>query len=180
MKSGSLIAVALLVTLVVSPGTAQESRYAGIESAETVTIVDAKGVVTEASGFGKLFGPPYLSGFRGESTVEIPFDRMRTLTAGEVIDNRLSVTLGLVSGGDLEVLLDRPEFETSYAGTADFGYFRIRLRDIKSLTFMRMHRDLPGAGQRCSKGHIWFNDTWRFCPYDGTRLEVIAESQAEK
>jgi len=180
MNARGLLAIAVLTMLVVSPGSAQDSQYSGIETAESVTIVDTKGVTTEASGFGKLFGPPYLSGFRGNSTVEIPFDRIRTLTAGEVVDNRMTVKLNLLTGRELEILLDRPEFDTSYAGTAEFGYFRIRLSDIKSLKFNRVRPERSGLGQRCPDGHIWFNDTWRFCPYDGTKLAAIVDAAVEK
>lgn len=173
----ALLILIVLTCLLVSPGVAQDdsarTRYAGIEHAETVTLQDSKGVVTVATGFGKLFGMPYLNCYRGDSSVQVPFERIKSFTTGVIVDNRLEIDLLLTSQRRMKVLVDRPEYETLYAGTADFGYFKIRLQDIRSLTFRREAERGDAIAQKCGKGHLYYNDSWSFCPYDGTKLVVI-------
>ncbi|MHC4861270.1 MAG: hypothetical protein ACYTDY_14400, partial [Planctomycetota bacterium] len=150
-----------------------EEKYRSIEESETVTIQDAKGVVTEATGFGKLFSVPHLNAYHGASEIQIPFERVETIVTSPPKDNRMPVEVVLRSGRRMKVLLDRPEYETMYGGAADFGYFRIRLQDIRSLTFRRAKKGGEGQGQRCPKGHIYYNDAWHYCPYDGEKLTTI-------
>ena len=172
----ALLALIVLTSLLVSPGAAQESagkRFSGIEHAETVTLQDSKGVVTVATGFGKLFGMPYLNCYRGDSSIQIPFDRIKSFATGGIEDGRLELDLLLTSQRRMKVLVDRPEYETLYAGTADFGYFRIRLQDIASLTFRREAEKGDTVAQKCAKGHLYYNDSWSYCPYDGAKLSVI-------
>jgi hypothetical protein len=171
-----ILSTLLAITLSVSPGSAQESaavRYRSMEQAETVEFVDTDGVHTIATGFGKLFGMSYLTARRGQTQVEIPFARMSRLRMGTIVDHRLPVEIELRSGRTLSVTVDRSEFQTLYGGTAEFGYFRIRFEQIKELIFDRAEISGDGEGQRCSHGHIYYNDTWKYCPYDGERLTPI-------
>ena len=176
MKRASIVLIVLITAVLAAPGDAQESarvKYGGIDKSESVTIMDAKGVKTDASGFGKLFGPQHLNAHRGASQVQIPFERIRKMVTGRLEDNRLEVKLSLFSGREMEVLVDRPEYETQYAGSADFGYFRLRLQDIHQVEFHRTVKSGRGTGQKCSRGHIFYNDSWHFCPYDGEELKPI-------
>jgi hypothetical protein len=176
VKRAFVLSIVLVTLLIVSPGDAQESakrRYASVETAETATIVDSKGVIIHAEGFGKLFGARYLTAYLGDSEVEVPFDRIDGFVAGKITDHRLEMEILLTSGRRLHVLLDRPEYETLYGGTADFGYFRLRLQDIRSLTWNRTPKQGEGLGQRCSRGHMFYNDSWHYCPYDGLKLTPI-------
>jgi len=179
MKRTAALLVLLALGLVMSPGLAPaqdtaEEKFRSIETAESVTIQDAKGVVTEATGFSKLYATPYLSAYRGASTIQIPFDRIQTLVTSPVKDNRMPVEVVLLSGRRMNVLVDRPEYESMYGGSAEFGYFRIRLQDIRTLTFRRTKQGGEGQGQRCPKGHIYYNDAWHYCPYDGEKLAAIS------
>ena len=174
-----LCALALSVGIAPAQETAEE-KYRSLEAAETVTIQDFKGVVTEATGFGKLFAAPYLTAYRGASEIQLPFERIKNLVTGEIKDNRLPVEVVLHSGRRMNVVIDRPEYETLYGGTADFGYFRIRLQDIRTLSFRRLTEKGKGTGQRCPTGHIFYNDAWRYCPYCGDRLTPIEPEASEK
>jgi hypothetical protein len=176
MKRVSIPLVVLILALTMAPGVAQEDskeEYKSVEAADIVTIKDKKGVETTATGFGKLFGPDYLNAIRGDSTVQIPFTRIKKLETGKTVDHRMSVTLHLVSGRKLEVLVDRPEYSIIYGGTADFGYFRLHLQDVREIVWTRVKRREAALGQKCVKGHIFYNDTWHYCPYDGEKLKPI-------
>jgi len=174
-----LLALPFVVGVAPAQDTAEE-KYRSVEAAETVTIQDFKGVVTEATGFGKLFSAPYLNAYHGASEIQIPFERISTLVMGTIKDNRLAVEVVLRSGRRMNVLVDRPEYESVYGGTADFGYFRIRLQDIRTLSIRRLAEDGRGTGQRCPKGHIFYNDAWRYCPYCGDELAPIEPDAPEK
>jgi hypothetical protein len=41
------------------------------------------------------------------------------------------------------------------------------------MEFRRFEKSGRGLGQRCPRGHIWYNDAWHFCPYDGEKLTPI-------
>jgi len=176
MKRTSTLIAVLALSFALSPGNAQEdakTEYKVAEAGEVVTIRDIKGVEMVATGFGKLFGPDYLVANRGEARVQIPFDRILSLEMGKIEDHRMPVTVTLTSGRKLEVVVDGTEFQLLYAGTADFGYFRMRFQDIREVTWTRVERRKAALGQRCSKGHIFYNDSWHFCPYDGEKLKPI-------
>jgi len=160
-------------------GESASDRYAGVEEGERVRIVDSQGVETEATGFGKLFALPAITAFRGDSEIHVPYSLIRLLRTGEVADNRLPVHLTLVSGREMDVVLDRTEYEAIYGGRAEFGYFRIPLEDIRTLEFVRVARRGAGLGQRCESGHLWYNDTWRFCPFDGKELTPLPGETSE-
>jgi len=180
MKRTSVMLALLVLAVVVSPGVAQEdakTKYAAAESGEIVRVKDNKGVITIATGFGKLFGPDSLNAIRGEATVQIPFERILSLETGKIVDHLLPVHLLLTSGKRLDVIVDGAEYQTKYAGSADFGYFRLRLQDIKEITWTRVKRRNAALGQKCSKGHIFYNDTWHFCPYDGEKLKPIRANE---
>ncbi len=140
---------------------------------ETVMVEDTQGVVTYATEFSKAFGGDYLSAYRGDSRVEIPFERIATIRTGRVVDSRMVVALVLTSGRGLEVQVDRPEFEAVYGGLTEYGNFRIRLEKIRLLDFRRLEKYDEELGQRCEAGHIWYKKTWRYCPYDGKALAPL-------
>ncbi|MEN8151286.1 MAG: hypothetical protein ABFS86_15830 [Planctomycetota bacterium] len=181
MKKSTVLLALLALAVIVSPGAAQEETakktYGAVESAEIVRIKDVKGVVTIATGFGKLFGPDALNAIRGESTVQIPFERIQRLETGKIVDHRMPVLLKLMNGQSMEVIVDGHEYQGKYAGTADFGYFRLRFQDIREITWTRVKRRAAALGQKCSKGHIFYNDTWHYCPYDGEKLKPIAAAE---
>jgi len=169
--------LALFVTAIaISPGVAQETakdRYASAEKGEIVTVKDLKGVVTVATGFGKLFGADSLNAIRGESTVQIPFERMTSLQTDKIVDHRMPVHIVLTNGKRLDVVVDGAEYQLKYAGRADFGFFRLRFQDIREITWTRVKRRDAALGQKCAKGHIFYNDTWHYCPFDGEKLKPI-------
>jgi hypothetical protein len=160
----------VLIALLLGPMASGQSSE---EFVETVKVEDSKGVVTFATGFGKAFGNDYLSAYRGDSNVEIPFDRISTMRTGRVIDSRMDVAVVLTGGRGLEVQLDRPEFESVYGGLTEFGNFRIRLAEVRSLEFRRLEKYDEKHGQRCGGGHIWYKETWRYCPFDGKALAPL-------
>jgi len=162
--------IAVLLALMLGSGATGQS---GEEFAETVKVEDSKGVVTYATDFSKAFGAGFLSAYRGDSRVEIPFERVATLRTGRIVDSRMDVALVLTSGRGLEVQLDRPEFESVYGGLTEFGNFRIRLAEVKSIEFSRKEKHDESLGQRCPGGHIWYKKMWRFCPYDGKALTPV-------
>ena len=160
----------VLLALMVGP---MASGQSGEERVLTVTVEDTQGVVTHATDFSKAFGADYMSGYRGDSRVEIPFERIVTLRTGRVVDSRMDVALVLTSGRGIEIQVDRPEFETVYGGLTEYGNFRIRLEKIRSLEFHRLENYEAELGQRCSAGHIWYKKAWRYCPYDGKALAPL-------
>ena len=168
MRRIAVIAI-LLAVMFGSGATGQPDE----DVLEKVRVEDSKGVVTFATGFGKAFGASFLSAYRGDSKVEIPFERIDVLRTGRIVDSRMDVGLILTTGRGLEVQLDRPEFESVYGGLTEFGNFRIRLAEVKSIEFNRSEKHDEALGQRCPGGHIWYNDSWRFCPYDGKALAAV-------
>jgi len=176
MKKTSVWLALLTLAIVIAPGMAQETakdHYASAENGEIVTVTDVKGVVTVATGFGKLFGADSLNATRGESVVQVPFERIESLTTDKIVDHRMPVRLVLTNGKRLEVIVAASEYDLKYAGRADFGYFRLRFQDIREITWTRVQRRNAALGQKCSKGHIFYNDTWQFCPFDGEKLKPI-------
>lgn len=177
----AVIAV-LFFCLPVLPGTAGEraaDRYAAVDEAEIVHLVDVQGVPTDATEFGRLFSLQVLNGFRGASEVQIPFDRIASLETGEIVDNRMPVTVALTNGTRMQIVLSSSEYEATWGGNAEFGHFRIRFRDIRKLVFERSEPSGEGLGQRCPGGHVYYNDAWKFCPYDGLALEPMGDGRRE-
>ncbi len=165
--------IVFFLGLMVAAGAAGQS---GEDETETVRVEDSKGVVTYATDFSKAFGGGSLSAYRGDSKVEVPFERIAVLRTGRIVDSRMDVGLVLTTGRGLQVQLDRPEFESVYGGLTEFGNFRIRLAEVKSIEFSRRQKYDQSLGQRCPSAHIWYKETWRFCPYDGKALVPVKRS----
>ena len=98
----------VLLVLILGP---MGSGQTGEDVVETVKVEDTQGVVTYATDFSKAFGADYLSAYRGDSKVEIPFELISTIRTGRVVDSRMDVALVLTSGRGMEIQVDRPEFE---------------------------------------------------------------------
>lgn len=176
------VALILGLGLAVAPLGAQEGIRSFGRAAETERVVfrDSKGVETLAVDFRKVFGLPVLNAFRGDSEVEIPFERIKALTTGPVVEHRMEVRLILVNGREMSVKLAPPEFETIYAGQAEWGSFRIRLEDIAGLEFFRPEYSGERPGLRCANGHVYFEEDWKYCPYDGHRLMPVPVPEPEE
>ena len=170
------VGIAVLLALLLGPGAAGQDEE---DLLETVKVEDSQGVVTYATDFSKAFSGGYLSGFRGDSRVEIPFERVSVLRTGRIADSRMDVDLVLTTGRKLVIQLDRPEFESVYGGLTEFGNFRIRLQEVKSIEFHRLENFDESLGQQCSAGHIWYKETWQFCPYDGKALTPVRRPAEE-
>lgn len=168
------IALFIVVVLAVATrGDAQETgedRLQVVQQAERVRFTDRQGVTIEAAGFGKLFAMAALDAFYGDSQVQIPFERIASMTNGEIRDSRMTSTIRFTSGKTMTVQLDATEYGTVYGGEADFGYFRIRLQDVRQLEFLRPERAEEAVARRCRDGHLFYNELFRFCPYDGAPL----------
>jgi len=102
---------------------------------------DRQGVKTELVAFRRQGTENVLTGLRGDSSVEIPLrivERVRIESeSGAAL---LAATATLKDGKTVACRIPTYEEDTMYFGTAEFGSFRIRLREIRGLV---IHRSTP-------------------------------------
>jgi hypothetical protein len=138
----------------------------------SAVVIDQKGVRTELTSFGRQFGPDFLVAYHGEAQVQIPFDKIRSFRVGPPRDRWAAVDILLVDGKRLMLQIEPEEYNSIFAGSASFGYYRISFGKIASCEFNWPTRD-DGLGRQCPHGHLFYNSAWRFCPYDGKPLRPI-------
>jgi hypothetical protein len=172
----------LLVGLVFGLAPAHSEPADGLRSFDagvTAIVTDRQGVRTELTGFGRLFGPDFLLAHHGDALVQIPFRKVRTFKMGTIVDRLAPIEMTLTGGKRLQLVVDQPEYQQFFAGNATFGYYKIRLGDIATCEIHELDRE-PGLGRRCEHGHLFYNDAWRFCPYDGKALRPIVSIESKK
>jgi len=172
----------LLVGLVLGLAPAYSGPADGLRAFDaevTAVVVDRQGVRTQLTAFGRLFGPDFLLAHHGDALVQIPFNKVRSFRVGTIVDRLAPIEMTLTDGSRMQLVVDQPEYQTIFAGNATFGYYKIALGKIATCEFQEPVRE-PGLGRRCPQGHLFYNDAWRFCPYDGKSLRPIIESEPEK
>jgi len=159
-----------LLSLGISTGTdAKEVR---------ATIIDRDGNRFEVRDL-KLEGQKVLFLMRGDERLKLRFREIRKIdfiggrseeempVRIKLRDGRLLVGTVYVGGGLVGYV--RGARLVSFTGHTDLGKFTIPLRDVREVFFY--------GGvllRRCPKcGHIFEQKDYKFCPYDGTKLELV-------
>jgi len=177
-----MILVTLGVFLAPTPVVPQDRGVPSVRAfAMDAVVTDRQGVRTELTSFGRMFGSGSLAAHHGDADIQIPFDRIRSFRVGEMKDSRAPVTVQLVDGTIMEVEIDSQEYTTAFTGKASFGSYRIMLGKISTCTLRKPKPEEPRArtARICPDGHIWEQDDYRFCPYDGKPLKVVTRGEAE-
>ena len=101
----------------------------------TVMVTDTRGAKAEARRF-TCEGKVYFQGQYGQATVTLPFPKVKSLqvqpTAATTSPNLIMVKVGLVSGENMDIALERTS--KCYGETA-FGTYEIFMRDVTQLQF---------------------------------------------
>ena len=171
-----LLLLGLVVGLTPAGAGPASERLRALDAEITAVVIDKQGVRTELTGFGPLFGPHFLSAYLGDAQVQIPYSKIRSFRVGELVDQFAPVDILMNDGSTVRVRLEAVDVSTMLAGNASFGYFKIKIGKIASCTMQAPERG-DGLGRRCPTGHLFYNNAWRFCPYDGKPLRPIVSDE---
>lgn len=106
-----------------------------------VRLTDREGMATELIGFRRSVGEDVIPGTRGAASIAIPLRVIKRLEiAGDPAKPGLRAAATLKDGSSLEFRLPTYVEETAYRGEAEFGTYRIRLGNVRSLV---VHRETP-------------------------------------
>lgn len=132
---GALAVLCLLATSA-SAGPIYEIDYAGWD----VSLTDTKGVKTEVSEFAFWTGPNILIAKRGDSKIEIPFRKIKTLEIQKYIPVKgySPATVTTKKGKTYKLQIERFEGQRYMGGKTEFGSLRIRLMQIAKLDLKRL------------------------------------------
>lgn len=96
----------------------------------SATIIDSEGVSTKVSQI-TFDGRTYLAGYRGNSTVTIPFEKIASVQVGKSDENyKVSASIVLKAGSTLNIMVDG---RLPCYGSAEFGNVQIEFKDIKKV-----------------------------------------------
>ena len=122
-------------------GQTYEIDYASYD----VTLTDSQGVKTELTDFGFWTGPNILVAHRGDSKVEIPFRRIRTLEIQKYLPVKgySPATVTTKEGKTYKLEIERFEGQRYLGGKSEFGSLRIQLMRISKLELKRLSHTTP-------------------------------------
>lgn len=96
----------------------------------SATITDSEGVTTKVTQIS-FDGKTYLTGYRGNSTVTVPFEKIASVQVGKTEEEKkYSVFVSLKAGGGLNI---KVEGKTLCYGSADFGNIQIEFKDLRKV-----------------------------------------------
>ncbi len=96
----------------------------------SATITDSQGVTTKVTQIS-FDGKVYLTGYRGNATVTVPFEKISSVQVGKPEeDKKVSVFVTLKEGGTLNLRVDG---KMPCYGAADFGNVQIEFKDLKKV-----------------------------------------------
>lgn len=109
-------------------------RVPRVDKNFTVIVTDASGQKIKGEKLS-WEGRTRFSGYMGLAEVNLPFDRVNTITVGERRDRKVRVTARLFDGSETE--LDIEAASRCY-GETTFGSFMLTMGEIKSIRFTGM------------------------------------------
>jgi len=96
----------------------------------SATITDSQGVTTKVTQIS-FDGKVYLTGYRGNATVTVPFEKISSVKVGKLAeDKKVAAFVTLKEGGTLNIMV---EGKLPCYGSADFGNVQIEFKDIKKV-----------------------------------------------
>lgn len=132
-KSFVLPAVLFVIPFIMGMGMDGNNVKHNIPNPEknfTATIVDSQGVTTKVTQIS-FDGKTYLAGQRGNTTVTIPFDKISSVQAGKLEDDKkISTVVTFKTGTTLNMTVDG---KLPCYGAADFGNVQVEFRDIRKV-----------------------------------------------
>jgi hypothetical protein len=136
MQQRMLIPVLILaacVLLMGMGGSGGFERAPRVEKNFAVTVSDVGGSTIKGEKFS-WEGRIYFSGTLGMAQVTMPFDRIQSLTVGEIRDRKAKVTALLLDGAQAVFEIDA---KSRCFGEAPFGSFMLEMSEIKSIAFKK-------------------------------------------
>jgi hypothetical protein len=126
-------------------GSASGQTYEIDYASYDVTLTDSQGVKTELTEFGFWTGPNILVAYRGDSKVEIPFRRIRTLEIQKYlpVKGHSPATVTTKQGKTYKVEIERFDGQRYLGGKSEFGSLRIQLKSIARLELKRLSHTTP-------------------------------------
>lgn len=102
-----------------------------VEKNYAVSVTDVGGSKIEGEKFS-WEGRIHFAGSMGMAQVTMPFERIRSLTVGDVRDRKVKVTAKLTDGSEAGFEVDA---KSRCFGEAPFGSFMLEMAEIKSVAF---------------------------------------------
>jgi hypothetical protein len=114
-------------------GTGGFEKAPRVEKNFAVTIIDKTGGKIEGEQFS-WEGRIQFAGFMSLAQVTIPFDRIKTLTVGEIRERKVRIKVTLVDGSETSLDVDA---KSHCYGESSFGNFMFEMDEINTITFKR-------------------------------------------
>jgi hypothetical protein len=123
--------VFVFILLTAMGGSGGFERAPRVDKNYAVSIEDASGAKIEGEKFS-WDGRLQFQGFIGLAQVNLPFDRVKEVTVGEMKDRTVSVSVRLTDNTETKFNLDA---QSRCYGEASFGSFMLHMNEIKSIVF---------------------------------------------
>jgi len=136
MQRRIFIAVTILVAFLLLTGMGGSGGFEKaprVEKNFAVTVFDVGGNKIEGEKFS-WEGRIHFAGSMGMAQVTMPFDRIKSLTVGDLRDRKVKVTAKLVDGAEASFEVDA---KSRCFGEAPFGSFMLEMAEIKSVAFKK-------------------------------------------
>jgi len=136
MQQRMFIFVTILVAGVLLTGMGGSGgfeRAPRVEKNFAVSVTDVGGNTIQGEKFS-WEGRIHFAGTMGMAQVTMPFERIKSLTVGEIRDRQVKIAAQLVDGSQANFEVDA---KSRCFGEAPFGSFMLEMSEIKSLTFKR-------------------------------------------
>ncbi len=132
-KFAVVFILAAFILLTGMGGTGGFEKAPRVEKNFAVTIIDKTGGKIDGDNFS-WEGRIQFAGYLNLAQVTIPFERIKTLTVGEVRERKVRVTVTLVDGSQTGFDVDA---KSRCFGEASFGNFMLEMDEINTITFKR-------------------------------------------
>jgi hypothetical protein len=132
-KLAVVFILAAFILLTGMGGTGGFEKAPRVEKNFAVTIIDKTGGKIDGDNFS-WEGRIQFAGYLNLAQVTIPFERIKTLTVGEVRERKVRVTVTLVDGSQTGFDVDA---KSRCFGEASFGNFMLEMDEINTITFKR-------------------------------------------
>ena len=130
--SSVVLALSILVLLAAMGGKGGGfERAPRVEKNFSVVVLDRSGNKISGDKFS-WEGRIRFSGYLGLAEVNLPFDRIKSVTIGEKRDRRVKVTAKMTDGSETVIDVDS---DTRCFGEAGFGSFKLAMDEIQSVEF---------------------------------------------